>query len=248
MSLTVISGWGPNCWAQYAHYFVETFERYWPAEVPLISYVETFVPECSRATLRGIRQCEGATEFIDRHRDVAERNGRAANRNWKEKHKIAGYNFRFDAVKFSRQAFIPYHAALNAETEYLAWFDADVVFTSRVDPAWIESMLPKDSHIAYIDRKNYHPDIGFQLYRLPQALPFLRAFREFYASDEVFTLPEWHSAHVWRAALWRSGVASINLTPNASSDAWPTSPLAKFSIHRKGPRKYKPWTINNAAA
>lgn len=243
MSLTIVTGWGLQCWGKYAHYFAETFDRFWPADVPLVSYVEEGEPAVApRVTFRQLGDIEGALEFIDRHRDNPLYNGRSPASGWKESAVRIGYNFRFDAVKFSRQGFIPYHAALAAETEYLAWFDADVVFTGRVDPRrMIEKLLPADKHIAYIGRLKHHPDIGFQLYRLPQALPFLKLFRDLYASDELFKLKEWHSAYVWREALMRSGVPSHNLTPESLGDAWGKSPLRHFSIHRKGPRKYQPW-------
>lgn len=247
MPLTVVTGWGRTCWHKYAHYFVETFKRFWPADVPLVAYVEEGDPVIALyATIRALGSCEGAIEFIERHGDIPERNGTAPTPAWESKHKLSGYNFRFDAVKFSRQGFIPYHAALAAETEYLVWFDADVVFTRKIDPREIVRLLPADKHIAYIGRLKYHPDIGFQLYRLPQALPFLKLFRDFYASDEVFKLPEWHSAYVWREALVRSGIASLNLTPDAIGDAWAGSPLGTFSVHRKGKRKDQPW-IGTAA-
>lgn len=243
MSLTIVTGWSPSCWEKYAHYFAETLEKFWPADVPVVAYVEEGDSAIApRIVKRQLGECEGAVEFIERHRGNRLYNGLVPSPEWRASALRIGYEFRFDAVKFSRQGFIPYHAALAAKTEYLAWFDADVVFTKAVDPArMIERLLPPDRHIAYIGRLKHHPDIGFQLYRLPQALPFLKLFRDLYASDEVFKLGEWHSAYVWREAMLRSGIPSHNLSPDALGDAWGRSPLNDFSVHRKGPRKYKPW-------
>lgn len=220
---------------------METFDKFWPDGSAVISYVEVLEPGVSEERLRLLSSCVEAVEFVARHRDDPAANGRSPNATWTEKQRIRGYNQHFDAVKWSRQAFIPFHAAQLARTEYLVWFDADVVFTDHVDPLKIEAFLPSSAHIAFVGRLKHHPDIGFQIYRLPQALPFLKVFSDLYKSDEVFNLTQWHSAYVWREALRRCPIASVNLAPHALSDAWPASPLSAFSIHRHGPRKFDPW-------
>lgn len=236
--LTVCTGWHPAGWTQYAHRFVESFRQFWPADVRLIAFVE--VPQdVPRVEVRSLWSIPGTREFQDRHAGNPAACGRAPAPHWKDRDRQKGYSFRYDAVKFYKQGFIPLAAAELAGDGLLAWFDADVVFHAKVDPEAVARLLPKGADVAYLGRPPKHSEIGFQLYRLPGALPHLRAFRDLYATDAVFGLRETHSAFAFDTALASSGVRGHNLTPNGSGDVWRDSPLRAFSTHLKGDRKFR---------
>ena len=237
--LTVVTGWGPNCWDDYAHRFAETFREFWPAGTPCIAYVERPVGGLSGIEQRLLLDIPGCIDFLQRHEGNEEARGIKPNKKWRPKHIASGYNFRFDALKFFRQGYIPLDAAFDCKTEFLAWFDADVIFTAPVTPERVVGMMPSDKCVAYLGRPPFHSEIGFQLYRLPGALPHLQEFRDLYDSDRVFGLGEYHSAFVFDEALARSGVAAHNMTPNGKGDVWLQSPLRAFSAHLKGRRKYR---------
>src|SRR3990167_1223669 len=109
--LTVVTGWGPGCFESYARNFVKTFRAFFPADTRLLAYVENETPDAAPAEQISLWACDGMKSFLDRHRDVPAHNGRFPATGWKEKDKVRGYNFRFDAWKFSRMAYIPHHAA-----------------------------------------------------------------------------------------------------------------------------------------
>jgi hypothetical protein len=240
MNLTVVTGWSPSGWLEYGRRFLETFDEYWPADVALRIYVEELGPQ--PACRRDVRQVlldeiSGCRAFIERHRESARANGRDVRPTWKESCRLAGYNYRFDAVKFSRQGFIPYHAAAELRAGLLCWLDGDVVSLRRVPPGFVEGLLPDDKACAYLGRGDKHSEIGFQLYRVPDALPMLRTFSAIYEADAVFDLPEWHSAYVFDIARKRSGIAALDLTPGGTGHVWMASPLRAFTDHLKGKRK-----------
>lgn len=234
--LTVVTGWNPKGYYIYGQRFADSFHKYWPSDVELIVYGEE--PVLVPGEFRTLDEIPDCTKFIRRWEDCPRVNGREPDDRWKPNAIAAGYNFKWDAVKFCRQGFIPYAAAQRMQPGFLCWLDGDVVTHSKVNAQNIKDLLPDDKHVAYLGRHPKHSEIGFQLYRIPQALPMLKRFSEYYSTEEVFRLKEWHSAYVFDRALEETGVPAHNLTPNGSGHVWLKSPLAKFSNHLKGDRKY----------
>lgn len=232
--LTVCTGWSPAGYIEYGKRFLDTFHRHWPAEVGLIAYTEEPVP-MPRGQCRSLWDIPGAKAFIDRHKDWPAANGRKPIPTWKPSAVRGGYNWRYDAWKFSRQAYIPL-AASEGLSGLLCWLDADVITFRDVPVGFIESQLPAGKAVAYLGRHGMHSEIGFQLYRLPDARPLLQAFRDTYDSDAVFGLPQWHSAYVWDVVRKASGIAQHSLT-SGTGHVWQLSPLAAYTDHLKGQRK-----------
>ncbi len=44
MQTVVVTGWHAKGWREFAHRFVDSFDRFWPGNIPLACYVEAFVP------------------------------------------------------------------------------------------------------------------------------------------------------------------------------------------------------------
>lgn len=235
--LTVVTGWSPSGWKEYAHRFVETFCRHWPVDVRCIAYVEERQKLPDRIEQRLLSDIPGCMEFLDRYRDDPLANGRQPTERWKDKERRAGYSYKWDAWKFSRQGFVPWHASKQINEGLLCWLDADVVTFKNIPAGFIESLLPDGCDLAYLGRGAKHSEIGFQLYRVPEASFMLNAFSAYYDQGHVFDLPEWHSAYVFDVARKSSGIHAHNLTPNGSGHVWFQSPLGKYMDHAKGSRK-----------
>jgi hypothetical protein len=237
VSLTVVTGWSPAGFAEYGHRFAAGFARYWPPDVDLVVYGEEPVA-LERGEFRRLDSIPGCSDFLFRHRDRDMARGRSPAPHWKPKAHALGYNWRHDAWKFCRQEFIPAAAARACHTEFLAWFDGDVVFFDWPPASHvITQLLPPDRSVAYLGRHPKWSEIGFQLYRLPAAMPMLEEFSRLYSSDEVFALKESHSAFVFDTALARFPGMGWDLTPGGRGHVWLDSPLAHFSEHMKGSRK-----------
>lgn len=235
--LTVVTGWSPSGFREYGSRFVESFVRHWPREVRCLAYVEQIENIPTRIEQRLIDAIPGCRDFINRHRANPAANGRAPSAAWKESARAAGYNFRFDAVKFCRQGFIPLAAAGEVRHGLLCWLDADVVTFRDVANGFVESLLPAGKDVAYLGRGAKHSEIGFQLYRVPAALPMLQQFRDLYATDAIFGLKEWHSAYAFDNARTQSAIAAHDMTPGRSGHVWFRTPLGTCTDHLKGARK-----------
>lgn len=237
MKLTICSGAHPKGMEEYGRRFLETFDRFAAADIDLLFYTEEPVA-MPRGQCRSLWDIPGTAAFLARHRNSAEACGRQPGPRWKDGERAAGYSFRFDAVKFFKQGFIPEAAAQEAGGKFLAWFDGDVVFSRRFSAADVVGLLPAGHDVAYLGRPPRHSEIGFQLYRLPQAMPMLAKFRELYDTDAIFDHAETHSAYAFDRARVATGIAGHNLTPNGRGHVWPSSPLGRFSAHLKGKRKF----------
>lgn len=228
--LTVCSGFSPSGYREYGAKFLLTFDKFWPHEVGLVVYVEQPVGNLGRAKQRMLSDIPGVMEFIERHKNVPERNGLNGLRK--------PYWFKTDAVKFCRQCFIPEAAAQGLpDGSILAWFDADVVTFMRVPQGFVEELLG-DTDICYLGRKPKHSELGFWAVRLnSRTRTFLKDFADIFRTDEVFTLKEWHSAYVFDWVRGRHELVEHDLTPGGHGHVWFQSALGGYTDHLKGPRK-----------
>lgn len=251
MKTTVVTGWSPAGYLEYGRRFCDTWARYWPRDVRLVVYVEEPCELPPGARYELLQDVPGVMEFMHRWGGNLEARGRAVSPRWKASAIAAGYNWRFDAVKFFRQAFIPAHAArtlADDERGVLCWLDGDVVTHARVPDGWLPSLLPPSKAIAFLGRGDKHSEIGFQLYRTGMgdgphlaafALSLLVRWQYLYESGEFYREREWHSAYIWDIAR-RWAVAreyQHDLTPGGRGHVWHDSPLAAYTDHLKGDRK-----------
>ena len=237
---TICTGFNPKGYEDYGANFLESFDQYWPKAVRLQCYVETapngFVP---RGGERSLWTCRGAKEFIERNSSNLQRCGRAPTPGWRPKDHSRGYSFKWDAVKFSRQCFIPEAASDELEDgEVLAWFDADVVTFRPVPGEFVERTLG-GYDLCYLGRLNMHSEIGFWAVRLSQKTrAFLASLAALYRDDVIFTLREWHSAFAFDYVRSKAEYLSVyTLTPRGMGHVWFQSPLAQYTDHLKGERR-----------
>jgi hypothetical protein len=239
--IVVVTGWSPAGYREYGRRFVETWSRFWPRSVELVVYVEEPCDLPLGAIARDLAAVPGVQEFLRVHGADAEARGRAVLPTWKESARRMGYNWRFDAVKWFRQAFIMRDAAAGlwqgADT-LLCWLDGDVVTHRAVPLEFLPSLLPRGRCVAFLGRGDKHSEIGFQLYR-PAAFPMLECWSSLYESGEFKRHKEWHSAYLWDVAR-RATLEPADwhdLTPGGHGHVWHASVLAQYTDHLKGERK-----------
>lgn len=249
MGMTIVSGWTGRGYDRLGDQFFKTLDQFWPRDggVNAAAYVDglddLWTLPAARGVLRKIASCGGLAEFKTRHKDNKDANGLGApNARWKPVDLQKGYCWRFDAVKFSTQLFIPEAAAEHLpDGEIMVWFDIDVVFTAAIPKNFVEGLIG-DADCVYLGRPPKHSELGFWAVRLsPKTRVFLEALSDVYREDEIFTLREWHSAFVFdavrKACEETDGLISKNLTPGGHGHVWPGCPLGQYSKHLKGKRK-----------
>lgn len=257
MTVTVVTGFSPRGLEEYGWNFIKGFCENWPVEVKLVIYLEEpifdvrltpidkFIDGKRRdVTMRTFRDVPRVPEFIDRHMNDPAANGCDVQPNWKERERKEGYNFRWDAVKWCRMAMFAADAARNLapESRILVWLDGDVMTNRPIPPNFVEDLVG-DHDVAYLGREPKHPDTAFVVFQGNFGLLIAERWGELYESDDVFMLPETHSAYVFKYCLeFPAHLAQpkrLNLTPKGHGHVWFQSPLAAYMDHLKGKRKLR---------
>lgn len=150
------------------------------------------------------------------------------------------YNFMLDAVRFSHKVFALTHAGVwrrCEDVDILIWLDADTVTHAPVTNEFLEGLLKEDEIAGQFNRTNSYPETGFLIFSLPGARELLKAIREFYIQDRVFTLQSWTDCHVYQHFFNKmTGIA--NLSGEFCDTSHPIIHVfGHFLDHLKGPRK-----------
>jgi hypothetical protein len=124
--------------------------------------------------------------------------------------------------------------------------DADVVTHEPVDDAWLRSLLPSGSYMAWLDRTRTYPECGFMIFdsRHQAHGEFMQRLRSIYQTNHVFDLAETHDSYVTQQIVKecvKDGLmrepASLSGTARSSNHPFPLSELGSRLDHAKGPRK-----------
>ena len=223
----------------YGKAFLQTFERFWPRDVALHVYSESPLPIEENARVRFVNLHRASPEIVEfkaRHMANARAHGRADGRN---------EDYRFNAVKFCHKVFALTHAARNVVADTLYWIDADSVTFRPVPHRFLASLLPPGAYTSYLGRRAMHSECGFLAFDLrhPANAEFMDFFRQIYADDLVFDLPEWHDSYVYdvvRGYFEKQGrIVSTDLRAGRLDDHHPfvNSPLGAYMDHLIGPRR-----------
>lgn len=230
-------------WEQYGRRFVETFARHWPKGVPLYVVSEDALPHAHGVTMMlDLLRHEPAAEFIERHGKSARAGGRErkpGDLKWKDD--SPGYNFRYDAFRFSKKVFaIEMVAARLVDHGLLFWVDADVLTFADVPRGFLEFLLPVDKALCCLDRgESYHSECGFVGYNLDHDVGplFVQELAKLYASDEVFGLQEWHDSWVFDWLRRRMAIPVKPISHCSRKQPFINSKLGRYMSHHKGDLK-----------
>jgi hypothetical protein len=222
-------------WQQYGRRMVETFDQFWPAEVPLYLYAEDFEPDHPRPRVR--RLPAWFTEFKARHAEDPRAHGFTGDI----------YNYAHDCVRFAHKVAAVTDAASNCEGDVLIWADADIVTHAPVDTNWLATLFPPGPYIAWLDRSSrfLHFECGFYMLRRshPRHLQLMTRWQQLYETDAVLAFPATNDCsvlqHVILEAESNGLITTHSLSGEARSHEHPliNGPLGARLDHLKGPRK-----------
>lgn len=239
----------------YGQRMVETFDQFWPADVPLLLYYEGFRPEPAspRVIERDlVTSCPDLAAFKQRHVNNPRAHG--AVKPWRRLRlgslsiplpvRANKARYRWDAVRFSHKAFAIFHAARHTDADVLIWIDADTLFFAPVDHAELEALSPADAALACLRRPN-HSECGFVTYNLrhPDITAFMAEFERFYTEDKLFAEREYHDSYLFDVARRHAEARGTLVHDIGEGVGWQASHvlvnsrLGRFMDHMKGERK-----------
>lgn len=216
-------------WYAYGQRCVSSFLEFWPIRMPFHLYGEGCF--CNSPYVKNRDLPAWLWAFKARHANDPPANGRPR----------GDYDYRWDAVKFAHKTAAVIDAATHTGSAVLIWLDGDVITHAPVTLEFLESLLPPDAAIAWLDRERLHPETGFYMLDLrhPGIAPMLAEWRRLYETDEVFKLREWHDAFVLNHLVESAGLPTASLSGEAVGTSHPLArgPLAAYFDHLKGNRK-----------
>lgn len=221
----------PKGWKEYARHCVSRMAAFWPCQIYL--YYEGKDPGVTASpglAIGDVLRIDGIKDFLA----MAQEHGKPEE------------GYRWDAARFCYKVFAVTDAALRCETKWLVWLDADVETSEPVPASFFQRYLRDDKAVVYLGRPWWdYSECGFVAYNLehPKTPHLLGHFRQVYEEGTIWSMKEWHDSYVFdqvrKGVLDEGEDLSISHPKHRNIHVWPTSPLASFCEHHKGPRKGK---------
>lgn len=245
-SVNLITSFSAAGWEAYGQRCVETFNTFWPPEVTLHVVSENALgsrlPRSIRIVFHDLYKSAAAKSFLNNNANTLWTQGRgdsARPATVAPRWRGGGYNFRFDAYKFSKKVFAIELVTGELQSGRVAWLDADVVTFAPVPLDLMGRMLPDAYAISCLARKGYHSECGFVGYNLDSADThnFIKAFAALYSTEEVFNLPEWHDSWVFDWLRGKLLTKTYQIPHRSKGHPFINSELGRYMDHLKGKRK-----------
>ena len=223
--MIVVTSFSTRGYEAYGKRFIASFDKYWPDYIKLYVYIDGEYPEDDheRVVWVPLENDPERSAFI---------------RACPIRDSLTDYRYR--PIRYSNKVFAFTDPWLGEQP--IIWLDGDCETVNPVTPDMLAQVMPEGGQIAsYLARPYYrHTETGF-LGFAPEAVEFRAEMRKVYTSGELFQLREWHDCSVFdhvRVKFERRGERFRNLCPAAMGlDVFPQSPLAKFVVHNKGPKR-----------
>ena len=233
MRFVVVTTCSLSGWQQYGRRMAETFDQFWPADIPLYLYAEDFQPDHHRPIVRTLPAW--FAEFKARHADHPYAHGLGNGK----------YNFLQDCVRFAHKVAAATDAASRLDADILVVADGDIVTHAPVDTNWLRSLFPPGPYIAWLERDFKYFEGGFYMLRCthPAHRTIMTRWQRLYETDAVFGLNETHDAESLQRVIYeaeREGLLTMHsLSGDARGHMHPliNGPLGARLDHLKGPRK-----------
>jgi len=233
--VTVITTFNSKGLEQYGRESIRSFVACWPETINLVVYSEGFtLADTERVQCRDLNAAAPRlVTFKNHYGKQPMANG----------HTTEGYNYNFDAVRFSHKMFAMFAAASTLETDYLVWLDGDVL-THRSVPDTLISEMMDGYFAAYLGRKGKHSETGFLCFNMrhPEAGAFFETMERVYLTGELFKLNAWHDSEVFDVTRTIFEAQGKIRTHDLSADLFTADPfseceLSAFMNHNKGQPK-----------
>lgn len=169
-----------------------------------------------------------------------------------------GYNYNYDAWKFSRKVFAQFDVLRNYRGKVF-WVDADCVIKKPIPKEFLEDLF-EGKALLYFDRPGFYTETGFVGFDTTHdEFPgFFEKYVDCYQKGKLFTLNRWHDCEAFDWAMKESGVKGANLSPFfkipedkkmtlEDLDVMKRSVLGEYIDHRKGGRKADKQNVQTAA-
>ena len=248
MTWSVITTFHPAGMVQYGQTMIDSFDRYWPASVPLVVYAEDCQPRVPSERIQ-VRDLMAASSdlawFKHQHANNPVAHGRVAR---DTSVPFADNQFKWDAVRFSHKVFAVIHACATLETDWVIWLDADTKTFAPVPDTFLPEICDPAAMACYLGRREkYHSECGWVAYnrRHPDLSAFMDRWRDLYLTGDLFNLREYHDSFVFdvlrKDFAATRGTRFSNISPELPGKGpghpFIASRLGQYMDHMKGAKR-----------
>ena len=217
-----VTSFSPDGFDLYGRDFLKSFLHH--TDLNIIVFIEAAqkkLPKNKRIAYRDLWDIPGCREFV-------------------ETAPPGKLGYRWDSGKFCRKVYAQIEVISEAKTNYVYWFDADVVWQKKLEEKRLRGWL-KTVAVAYMGRVGYHCCSSFVGYNLDHAdLPrYVARMMTLYDGKELFSNKEgWTDCDAMAVAM--AGLETNNI---CAGDPRAAHIANVFDIylpghHKKGTRKY----------
>lgn len=239
MKIEVVTTFGPDDWNKHASRMVSSFLKNWPEEVNLNLYYDAPANFPKSPRLR---------TFPHNHPDLYAFKTNHRSRKWRGWAE-AGYNYRYDVVKFCHKPFAIWdfmcNTAYGSAADWVMWLDADTFTHTKVTQEALQRMIP-DGDFHYLGRTWKYSECGWMMFHPVRARPLITGVVDLYRSGRFRNEREWHDSWLFdvvRARLEKEGtLKAVSLSKHLTREKGGGHPLINTFLgdyfdHLKGPRK-----------
>ena len=254
MKIKVITSYKPGTWNQFAKRAVESVIEHWPEDTSVTVYHETQTQDFFRhPRLDWVDIHEAQPELVkfkNKYNNDPVANGEIdeiPNGVRRPGPMPAKGSFQWNAVRFANKVFCVTHALKNSVGyDYVVWLDADTYSFRPMPSSFLEKLLPGDSLLTYLGRRDLDPECGFVGYNLKHTniKKLIDEWEDLYINDKIFKLTSgWTdcSSLIYLARLYQNNGVKIHDIGHASGvkghHVFINSLLGLYMDHFKGKRK-----------
>lgn len=230
MKIGVVTTFSDSGYYEYGKSFIDSCQRLLSKNITLYVYVDNIeLEQTENVIVRKLEESIPAlTEFKNRNN-----------------HRVPE-KFLYDAVRFSHKSYCIYHASQNSTVDKLFWLDSDTELFNNITPEYLDQFLPDEYFTSYIGRSDYSETgfLGFNL-KHPYSETFFDLFKNYYDSDEIYSLKGQLDCHVFDVVRERlekeNKIKGYNLSlliPNIGKHHF-NNIFRGYLLHFKGQRKGK---------
>ena len=244
MQTTIVTGFSADGYEEYGERLIDSLDRFNPGlDVHVYASGMSNIPRECIDQQHKQEDITRLSAFLAEWGCSTAANGKPSHKTNAKENRL-GYSYRYDACKFSKMVFTMEHAAQHLVIEngcgYMVWLDGDNVARQDIPLDLAERSLPNGEDYAFLGREPKHSETGYLVFRLPEALPLLTAWADYYAEGTFIKQKEWHSAYLFdRAREQCKKLIGHNLTPGERGHVIHKCWVGSIFDHCKGKRKAK---------
>lgn len=226
-----VTTFSQSIYDRYGWKLLESAAKYWPGK--LIAYVEAREPtiRADNIEYRKLFDIPGIVPFLQHIQNIPLALGKTPK----------GYNYNYDAWKFSRKAFCQWQTCFEYPAKKVFWLDADIEMRKDIPESTLVDWFHGKPYV-YLGRNGFYTETGFLGFDSAQCQALMEKYRDCYQRGILFTLPRWHDCEAFDWARGELGIEGHNLSPFYEDDpeeldVFPRTELAEYLLHDKGPTK-----------